>query len=74
MESELRKKIQDLIQHEDFTKEELENLQKLENVAKTQLITEKSRRQAEFEKSIFFISYFLENSNFFFEKYIFRKI
>ena len=34
-----------LIQHEDFTKEELENLQKRESQNKTQLILERTKRQ-----------------------------
>jgi uncharacterized protein YyaL (SSP411 family) len=44
VELDLNKKIQDLIQHEDFTKEELENLEKRENQAKSLLNNERNKR------------------------------
>ena len=43
VEADLRKQIQDLITHEDFTKEELENLRKRESQNKSQLQAESTR-------------------------------
>ena len=44
IEIDLRNKIKDLVQHEDFTREELESVRKRENSLRNSLLKEKERR------------------------------
>ena len=44
LEGDLRKQIKDLVQHEDFTREELDSLRKRENQIRSHLNKEKERR------------------------------